>query len=61
MLDAGVPRVMAEALIHLVQALRAAGHTPPSEAVPQILGRPARTFRQWAIENAGSFQGKAAP
>jgi uncharacterized protein YbjT (DUF2867 family) len=61
MLDAGMPRVMADAMIHLVQALRAASRIPPSEAVPQILGRPARTFHQWATDNAEIFQGKAAP
>lgn len=61
MLDAGMPKVMAEAMIHLVQALRAAGSTPPGEVVPQLLGRPARTFRQWAIDNAASFQGGPTP
>jgi uncharacterized protein YbjT (DUF2867 family) len=61
MLDAGMPRVMADAMIHLVQALRAAGRIPPGEVVPQILGRPARTFRQWATDNAEIFQGKPAP
>ena len=61
MLDAGMPRQMADAMIHLVQALRGAGRLAPDDAVPQLLGRPARTFRQWATENAEIFQGKAAP
>jgi (4-alkanoyl-5-oxo-2,5-dihydrofuran-3-yl)methyl phosphate reductase len=56
MIDAGMPRPMAEAMIHLVQALRGAGRIPPSEVVPQLLGRPARTFEQWATENAATFQ-----
>ena len=61
MIDGGMPRAMADAMIHLIQALRAAGRLPPTELVPQLLGRPARTFRQWAIDNAALFQGKAAP
>jgi (4-alkanoyl-5-oxo-2,5-dihydrofuran-3-yl)methyl phosphate reductase len=56
MIDSGMPRPMAEAMIHLVQALRGAGRIPPSEVVPQLLGRPARTFEQWATENAATFQ-----
>jgi uncharacterized protein YbjT (DUF2867 family) len=60
MLDAGMPKPMAEAMIHLVQALRGLGRVPPGDAVPALLGRPARTFRQWANENAEIFQAKAA-
>jgi len=56
MIDSGMPKPMAEAMIHLVQALRGAGRIPPSEVVPQLLGRPARTFEQWATENAATFQ-----
>jgi uncharacterized protein YbjT (DUF2867 family) len=60
MIDMGMPKVMAEAMIHLIQALRGAGRIPPGEVVPQLLGRPAQTFQQWANDNAGLFQGKAA-
>jgi len=56
MLDAGMPKPMAEAMIHLVQALRGIGRIPPGEVVPQLLGRPARSFQQWASENAATFQ-----
>ena len=56
MLDAGMPQPMAEAMIHLVQALRGIGRIPPGEVVPQLLGRPARSFQQWASENATTFQ-----
>jgi uncharacterized protein YbjT (DUF2867 family) len=61
MLDAGMPKPMADAMIHLVQALRGLGRVPPSDVVPTLLGRPARTFRQWASENADLFKAKAAP
>jgi (4-alkanoyl-5-oxo-2,5-dihydrofuran-3-yl)methyl phosphate reductase len=60
MLDAGMPRQMADAMIHLVQALRGLGRLPPNDVVPQLLGKPARTFRQWASENAATFKGKAS-
>jgi len=56
MVDSGMPRPMADAMIHLIQALRGAGRIPPSEVVPQLLGRPARTFEQWATENAATFK-----
>ncbi len=56
MVDSGMPRPMADAMIHLIQALRGAGRIPPNEVVPQLLGRPARTFEQWATENAATFQ-----
>jgi hypothetical protein len=42
-------------MLHLVQAVRGA---PPqvSDAVPRLLGRPARTFRQWVEANKEAFQ-----
>jgi uncharacterized protein YbjT (DUF2867 family) len=61
MIEAGMPKVMAEAMIHLVQALRGLGRLAPNDCVPTLLGRPARTFRQWATENADLFQANAAP
>jgi uncharacterized protein YbjT (DUF2867 family) len=60
MVDAGMPRPMADAMIHLVQALRGQGRLPPNDTVPRLLGKPARTFREWAIDNAALFQPKAA-
>lgn len=56
MLDSGMPKPMADAMIHLVQGLRGLGRIAPNEVVPQLLGRPARTFQQWASENAATFQ-----
>jgi uncharacterized protein YbjT (DUF2867 family) len=60
MIDAGLPKVMADAMIHLVQALRGAGQIPPNETIPRLLGRPARSFRQWAQDNQQTLQVKAA-
>jgi len=56
MLDSGMPKPMADAMIHLVQGLRGLGQIAPNEVVPQLLGRPARTFQQWASENAATFK-----
>ena len=56
MVDSGMPGPMADAMIHLVQALRGAGRIPPNDVVPQLLGRPARSFEQWATENAATFK-----
>lgn len=60
MLDSGMPRAMADAMIHLVQALRGLGRLAPNDTVAKLLGKPARTFREWAIDNAATFQPKAA-
>jgi len=55
MIDAGMSKPAATAMLHLVQAVRAA---PPrvSDVVPRLLGRPARTFRQWVEANKEAFR-----
>jgi uncharacterized protein YbjT (DUF2867 family) len=58
MVESGMPRVMADAMIHLVQALRGAGRIEPNDTIPKLLGRPALTFRQWATENLALFPRK---
>jgi uncharacterized protein YbjT (DUF2867 family) len=60
MIDSGMPKPMADAMIHLVQALRGLGRVAPNEIVAQLLGRPPRTFRQWASEHAEALTTKAA-
>jgi uncharacterized protein YbjT (DUF2867 family) len=52
MTGAGMPRPMADAMIHLIQALRGAGRIPPNDTIVQLLGRPAKSFRQWATDHA---------
>ncbi len=54
MLDAGMPPVYAEAMLHLTQAVRSSP-PPASDIVQKILGRPARTYQQWVNENATAF------
>jgi uncharacterized protein YbjT (DUF2867 family) len=56
MIDAGMPKVMAEAMLHLVQSLRGAGGGRPNDTVAKLLGRPAWTFRRWVEENAAAFR-----
>jgi uncharacterized protein YbjT (DUF2867 family) len=56
MLGAGLPKPIAEALVHLVQAIRENPPAVPAQNVAQrLLGKPARTFRQWVQENAAAF------
>ena len=60
MRDAGMPAVVADAMIHLMQALRGVGRIAPNETIPRLLGRPARSFRQWAEDNQQTLRAKAA-
>jgi uncharacterized protein YbjT (DUF2867 family) len=60
MLDAGMPGPMADAMLHLVQALRGAGTIAPNDTIPTLFGRPARSFRQWATENQTLFAKRTA-
>lgn len=57
MLGSGMPQVVAEALIHMLQGLRAAPPKLPERSeVQRLLGKPARTFRQWVEANAAAFR-----
>ena len=57
MIGSGMPQVVAEALVHLVQSLRAAPPQLPAQSeVERLLGKPARTFRAWVEENAAAFR-----
>jgi (4-alkanoyl-5-oxo-2,5-dihydrofuran-3-yl)methyl phosphate reductase len=62
MLGMGIPPKYADALIGLYQTLRSIGRIEPTQGVKNVLGREARSFRQWAEANAGAFQavGEAA-
>ncbi|WP_327141795.1 NAD(P)H-binding protein [Nocardia sp. NBC_01327] len=55
MLAQGLPEdVPARLLGSLADYARTPG--PTTETVPHLLGRPARTFAEWATENAAAFQ-----
>ncbi|HWO17285.1 MAG TPA: NAD(P)H-binding protein [Kofleriaceae bacterium] len=57
MVGSGMPQAMAEALLHLVQSLRAAAPQLPAQPeVQRLLGQPARTFRAWVEANAAAFR-----
>ncbi|MEC3980496.1 NAD(P)H-binding protein [Amycolatopsis sp. H20-H5] len=56
MLAAGLPEDVPERLLgSLADYAKAPG--PTSDAVAQVLGRPAATFADWAADNAGAFRG----
>jgi uncharacterized protein YbjT (DUF2867 family) len=59
MVDGGMPAVMADAMVHLIGDLRTAERIAPDDTIPTLLGRPARTFRQWATDHANLYQDTA--
>lgn len=56
MLGMGMPPAYVDAMVGLTQTLRSFGRIEPTTDVKTILGRPARSFRQWAETNIGAFQ-----
>ncbi|MFD7324998.1 NAD(P)H-binding protein [Streptomyces sp. NPDC059875] len=50
-----MPAVMVGSLLDLWQAAAAHGPATVADTTESLLGRPARTYRQWARENAGAF------
>lgn len=55
MASAGVPPPMADNLARYYAMVKAGDFAMVTGDVPDILGRPARTFGQWAAENAAAF------
>jgi len=56
MLGMGMAPRYVDAMIGLIQTLRSFGRIEPTTDVKTILGREARTFRQWAEANAAAFR-----
>jgi uncharacterized protein YbjT (DUF2867 family) len=55
--QAGVPAPVAENLARYYAMVKAGDFAMVTSTVPDLLGRPARTFPEWAAENAGAFSG----
>jgi uncharacterized protein YbjT (DUF2867 family) len=55
MSKAGAPPALVDSLARYYGMVKAGGFEAITPAVSEVLGRPARTFRQWAEENAGAF------
>jgi uncharacterized protein YbjT (DUF2867 family) len=53
--QAGVPAPVAENLARYYAMVKAGDFEMVTTTVADLLGRPARTFRDWAAENAGAF------
>ncbi|MEE1816234.1 NAD(P)H-binding protein [Streptomyces sp. SP18ES09] len=49
------PEAIADALMHSAERQRAGAKARVDSAVPEVLGRPARTFATWAADHAGAF------
>lgn len=56
MLGMGMSPVYVEAMVGLIQTLRGIGRIEPTGDVKTLLGREARTFKQWVEGNIGAFQ-----
>lgn len=56
MLGMGMPVPYVDAFLGLVQTLRSMGRIEPTGDVKKVLGREARTYRQWAQANAAAFR-----
>jgi len=55
MTKAGAPPGLVDSLARYYALVKAGAFEMVTPAVADVLGRPARTFRQWAEENAGAF------
>ena len=55
--QAGVPAPVADNLARYYVMVKAGEFAMVTPTVSELLGRPARTFREWAAENAGAFAG----
>jgi uncharacterized protein YbjT (DUF2867 family) len=55
MIDAGVPAAIAEMNAHAVSLIAEGDAAWLSQDVPAILGRPARSFEQFAADHAAAF------
>ena len=53
--QAGVPAPVADNLARYYAMVKAGDFAMVTSTVPDLLGRPARTFKEWAAENAGAF------
>jgi uncharacterized protein YbjT (DUF2867 family) len=55
MIESGMPAPFANAMLHLVQSVRAAP-PPVTGTVERLLGRPPRTFHQWVSAHVEAFR-----
>jgi uncharacterized protein YbjT (DUF2867 family) len=56
MLAAGVPPAVADSVLRYFAGVKAGKIYPPTPTVAELLGRPARTFEQWAKDHAVALQ-----
>lgn len=56
MLKSGMDKVLVNALLEMLASLRKNHGAVLTDGVPQVLGRPARTFEAWCREHRAAFQ-----
>jgi uncharacterized protein YbjT (DUF2867 family) len=52
----GAPAPLVEARLSIFRAIREGRLAAVTDTVERVLGRPPKTFDQWAVENCGSFR-----
>lgn len=60
LIGAGIPPSQADALLLLFAAIKAGKTYPPTNAVAELLGRPARTFGDWLRGNVDALRRERA-
>ncbi|WP_405591299.1 NAD(P)H-binding protein [Streptomyces sp. NBC_01092] len=55
LLGAGLGAAYADSLVASARFIEEGGNAVVTEDVPQVLGRPARSFREWALDHRAAF------
>jgi (4-alkanoyl-5-oxo-2,5-dihydrofuran-3-yl)methyl phosphate reductase len=55
MVQSGLPAPFAEAMLEVMAAIKAGGADKVTDDVQRVLGRPARSFADWARDHAAAF------
>lgn len=55
MVQSGMPAPFADAMLEVMAAIKAGGADRVSDDVQRVLGRPARSFAEWARDHAAAF------
>ncbi|MDC0766275.1 NAD(P)H-binding protein [Streptomyces sp. HD] len=58
LLGAGLGAAYADSLMASARFIEEGGNAVVTEDVPQVLGRPARSYRQWALDHEAAFTGE---
>jgi uncharacterized protein YbjT (DUF2867 family) len=60
MIEAGLPSSQADSVLMLFDGIKAGKVYPPTAAISELLGRPARSFDEWLADNADVLRERLA-